>query len=83
MFTHWASGEESGGAIDLVLTAFGSRGPKDVRLVCVEEVGAGASVSFSRNVKLFLVDVQPFRVVLVGDLDLDRVRFLGGTPRNW
>lgn len=75
MFTHWASGEESGDPIDLVLTAFGSRGPKDVRLVCVEEVDAGVSILFLRDVKLFLGDVQPFRVALVGDLNLDRVRF--------
>ncbi len=75
MFTHWASGEEFGGPIDLVLTAFGSWGPKGVRLVCVEEVDAGVSVIFSRDIRLFLGDVQLFRVALIGDLDLDRVRF--------
>lgn len=75
MFTHWASEEESAGPIDLVLTAFGSQGPKGVCLVCVKEVDAGVSVSFSRNVRFFLGNVKPFRVVLVGDLDFDRVRF--------
>lgn len=75
MFIHWASKEGFGGLIDLVLTAFGSRGPKGVRLVCVKEVDVGVSVTFLCNIKLFWGDVQPFRAALVGDLDVDRMCF--------
>lgn len=46
-----------------------------IRLVCLEEVVVGVSVSFSRGVRLFLGDIQWFCAVLVGDLDLERVRF--------
>lgn len=59
-----------------MLTAFGSRGPIGIRLVCVEEIDVGVSVSLSSDVRLFLGDVQRFCTVLVGDLDLERVRFL-------
>lgn len=76
MFTHWASGEESGDPIDLVLTVFGFWGPISIRLVCVQEIDVGVIVSLSCNVRLFWGDVQQFCTVLVGDLDLERVRFL-------
>lgn len=59
-----------------MLTALGSRGAIGARLDCVEESEVAMSLSFSRGVRLFLHDAKLFRMVLAGNFDLERVRFL-------
>lgn len=76
MFTHWASKKESCSPIDLVLTTFGSRGPRGVRIGCVEGVDVCVSMSSFRDEKLFWGEIKLVQEVFTGDLDLDCVRFL-------
>ena len=59
-----------------MLTALVSRGLIGARFGWVKESELAISLLFSRGVRFFLGDVRPFRMVLTGDLDLKRIRFL-------
>lgn len=58
MFTHWASKKESCSPIDFVLTTFGSRGPRGVRINYVEGVDICVSMSSFRDEKLFWGEIK-------------------------
>ena len=52
------------------------QGPIGARFGWVKESELAISLLFSRGVRFFLGNVRPFRMVLTGDLDLERMRFL-------